>query len=1629
LNAIATTNISLPVGSTVFTYTATDVEGNTSVCSFTVTVKDKSTPSITCPVNEIVINSICPTQVIQDFRNTVSVNDNCPSYLTISQQHLPNPAMPSVTLESVLGVGNVVNGASFPMTFTVSDNSGNTAACTSTVRLVDNQLPLPNVTPLPDLVWDCGFAIVNAPTANTNDCGPNTGLVVYGTPGGVSAVGIESLPGNPAVVTKYRVTSPPGTYFITWTYVDNNGLSTSQLQKLVINPDTQPPVAKCKTTLTQIVLPGNSTPTASITPAMIDAAGGAFTVNGSHDPSNCGPYPNTSAVTLSLSQSVFTCADFMTDTIVLTATDQAGNTATCEAAIKVIDNTPPVINNLSVPGNVTIETCANGFTPPVAQMMTATDSCGVVVTMSQSTTQTATGPAHYNFVITRVWTATDTYGNTATASQMITVRDIVSPMFATVNPANLTFTTSPIATNCAALTTFKIAPFVSDCAPDNELSIVVNPPYFSLTDTTELLSVGSHTVTFTATDPVGNVSTATITLVVKDATPPTASCINGVSVGLNPNGQAVVTPQLINNQSLDNCTNPVLLQIQELYSTNGDTIGAPSNLLIFDCEEADNDTEYPIILWVKDQAGNFSFCETYVVVQDNAIPTITCPPAITVNCSATVDPLDLAVTGMPTVTDNCPVDSLTITYTDAPISLGYICGARTRTFMAEDISGNTATCTQAITVNDMLPPVFSSLPQNDTISCNDPLVNAPILVATDNCSPTDSVTVVLDETFTGPSTLCGLYSFKVTRLWTATDKCGNTATHEQIVVVTDTIAPSFPGMPDTVTLNTANFPVSTSCLIPVNFNALDYYNDCAFIFESTVNSITFLPAQPAITPDTLNISGNYPVGNTKVIFVVTDPCGNVGKDSVVIRVIDNSDPIAICNNSIEIALSNNGTAVLTVADVNLSSSDNCGIASMVLDVTQFDCQDLGMNQVTLTVTDVNGNTNACVADVEVTNGPNTGFNVNTTAVPPSYFGATDGSVTLGVTGGSGNYSYIWDTGSTTNALQNIPAGSYLVTVTDNFTGCQKASEIVLVEGPQVQFVIDSVDGAQNTDILIPVTVNHFDAIYGFSFSIHVPNLAVGTFGAPAVLDFNPLFNPADFTLNTNGNVVSVLYTNSANQNLSLPDGALLFNLSFKLSGAPVGTASPVEIQSAPVQFLVLRTAIGGPVTIPGQSVNGQALISQGLIQYDLAGDINPWQNPAVQVPGVTVNLSGSIPTASMVTAATGGYFFNDIVANASTVVTANKTQIGNTNINVIDRLLVLNHIFATVNSPSPLTSPYQRVAGDVNFDGRVNIADYSLIQQLSNLTINKLPTSWVFVPKTHVFPAIVTTPYPNPTYPVMPAFPQSITHNPLIQDQLDDDLIGVRLGDVNGDAPLSIHQSGTAERGGNTLRMQTEDRAVAVGETVEVAFKAKEFVAQQAYQMTISFDPNQLELADIQTGALPGLDVNGGFGTLYLSEGKLASSWVNLSPVTLQDGEQLFKLVFKANQPIAALSEVLKFSNDLIDQISIGEGNLIGTVELEYTNLVTSTDQPATERPVLYQNQPNPFEAETIIGFRLTADQRCGLRIYNASGKLVKTYLANLDRGYHTISVRKADLGGAGVYYYELTTPTFSETKKMILID
>jgi hypothetical protein len=68
---------------------------------------------------------------------------------------------------------------------------------------------------------------------------------------------------------------------------------------------------------------------------------------------------------------------------------------------------------------------------------------------------------------------------------------------------------------------------------------------------------------------------------------------------------------------------------------------------------------------------------------------------------------------------------------------------------------------------------------------------------------------------------------------------------------------------------------------------------------------------------------------------------------------------------LEYALGENGTVSITVEDINGGSTDNCGIDTMYLDKYVFDCADVGENEVTLTVVDVNGNSASCTSTVTI----------------------------------------------------------------------------------------------------------------------------------------------------------------------------------------------------------------------------------------------------------------------------------------------------------------------------------------------------------------------------------------------------------------------------------------------------------------------------------------------------------------------------------------------------------------------------------------------------------------------------------------------------------------------------------------
>jgi hypothetical protein len=101
---------------------------------------------------------------------------------------------------------------------------------------------------------------------------------------------------------------------------------------------------------------------------------------------------------------------------------------------------------------------------------------------------------------------------------------------------------------------------------------------------------------------------------------------------------------------------------------------------------------------------------------------------------------------------------------------------------------------------------------------------------------------------------------------------------------------------------------------------------------------------------------------------------------------------------------------------------------------------------------------------------------------------------------------------------------------------------------------------------------------------------------------------------------------------------------------------------------------------------------------------------------------------------------------------------------------------------------------------------------------------------------------------------------------------------------------------------------------------------------------------------------------------------------------------------------------------------------------VTGTDTPkAPAASYLAQNYPNPFNPATRIEFGLRESVRVSLRIYDATGRLVRVVSEEqLSPGRYARIWDGRDANGSGVasgvYFYRLDAGSFAETKKMVLL-
>jgi hypothetical protein len=315
----------------------------------------------------------------------------------------------------------------------------------------------------------------------------------------------------------------------------------------------------------------------------------------------------------------------------------------------------------------------------------------------------------------------------------------------------------------------------------------------------------------------------------------------------------------------------------------------------------------------------------------------------------------------------------------------------TQTWVATDINGMSSSCD--VTYN-ILPIEQDDIvgPANDTLPC------FPDFAETGAGFPHPSVTgypyaVLGGDTvrlIPGNATLAGACNIttdfrdrliktnKIIRTWDVSGwVCGDyfDTSFTQLILIVDDNLPELAVTPPLREVTTSGHACSAIVRLS-NLFTVTASDKC-----SPVTMGTLLNGLPVSNTALITV----PVGDNEVTYIATDESGNSTLVSVTLRVVDKTPPTAICMKS-TVAITNSGMARLPAAYFNNGSKDECGAVTFSVrrmdrkincdTITSnafgphvdFCCTDVGTNvMVELRVTDVAGNSNTCMVEIEVQN--------------------------------------------------------------------------------------------------------------------------------------------------------------------------------------------------------------------------------------------------------------------------------------------------------------------------------------------------------------------------------------------------------------------------------------------------------------------------------------------------------------------------------------------------------------------------------------------------------------------------------------------------------------------------------------
>jgi len=405
----------------------------------------------------------------------------------------------------------------------------------------------------------------------------------------------------------------------------------------------------------------------------------------------------------------------------------------------------------------------------------------------------------------------------------------------------------------------------------------------------------------------------------------------------------------------------------------------------------------------------------------------------------------------------------------------------------------------------------------------------------------------------------------------------------------------------------------------------------------------------------------------------------------------------------------------------------------------------------------------------------------------------------------------------------------------------------------------------------------------------------------------------------------------------------------------------------------------------------------------------------VQSVKVDVSVSGNqIPAYSSIIASNvvGLYNFNFAPGSATLKITPFKDDNPLNGLSTYDLVLISKHVLGL----DTLDSPYKMIAADINRSNSITTFDIVEARKMILGIYNTFPnnSSWRFVDQSFLFP--------NPTNPFQTAFSENIIIPSLNANTPKPNFFAIKTGDVNGNA-IPSGAIAPEDRTNATLLFTAENRAVKAGETFTLRLNAHEQV--QAYQFTLHFQ--NLSLLNVQP-----LSKDMNLGNFGVFEQALTTSYNGAETGA-------FDLTFRA-QADGNISDFLYLSDEITPSAAYQQDQRM-EIGLQFNGPTAGTT--ADFDFTLFQNQPNPFESQTKIGFFLPSKasskedlpaeasaKGVTLKIFDLIGNLLYTQQAQFQPGYQQFNLNSADLpiNNTALLLYQVETVFGSSMKKMLVL-